>query len=50
MDPLDEDEQTSLESDESQDEDTTWIQWFSGLKGNELFCEVRGPSCRCLER
>lgn len=28
----------SVESDVS--EDTTWISWFSQLKGNEFFCEV----------
>ena len=39
------------ESEESPvtDDDTTWIQWFSGLKGNELFCEVRCCSGKCAK-
>ena len=23
-----------------EEEDLTWIAWFCGLKGNEMFCEV----------
>lgn len=25
---------------ESEGDDTTWIQWFCNLRGNEFFCEV----------
>ena len=27
-------------SDSSDDANLSWIQWFCGLKGNEIFCEV----------
>lgn len=33
----DEDSYSGTEEDE---EDTTWIQWFTNIKGNEFFCQV----------